>query len=191
MASDPNGDELGYGASGLPPGLTLNATTGAISGTPSAPGNYNVVVAASDGLNSATQAFVWTVTDPAPLQVIPPPPPAAALAGAEVTYTAGATNAINAQYSWQVDDGAATAWSSDPTMTHAFTQPGVHYVTVTVRDDRGVESSHTFVQTVHLPLTALRPAASANIAFESRAQPATRECGSSIRTTTLSACSTQ
>ena len=123
-ASDPNGDELGYGASGLPPGLTLNATTGAISGTPSASGNYNVVVAASDGLNSATQAFVWTVTDPAPLQVIPPPPPAAALAGAEVTYTAGATNAINAQYSWQVDDGAATAWSSDPTMTHAFTQPG-------------------------------------------------------------------
>jgi YVTN family beta-propeller protein len=168
-ASDPNGDELGYGASGLPPGMTLNATTGAISGTPSGSGNYNVVVAASDGLNSATQAFVWTVTDPAPLQVIPPPPPAAALAGAEVTYTAGATNAINAQYSWQVDDGVATAWSSDPTITHAFTQPGIHYVTVTVRDDRGVESSHTFVQTVHLPLTALRPAASANIAFESRA----------------------
>ena len=27
-ATDPNGDELGYGASGLPPGLTLDATTG-------------------------------------------------------------------------------------------------------------------------------------------------------------------
>ena len=27
-ATDPNGDELGYGASGLPPGLTIDATDG-------------------------------------------------------------------------------------------------------------------------------------------------------------------
>ena len=52
-ASDPNGDELGYGASGLPAGMTLDATTGLISGTPSATGNFNVVVAASDGMNTA------------------------------------------------------------------------------------------------------------------------------------------
>jgi YVTN family beta-propeller protein len=169
VASDPNGDELGYGASGLPPGLTLDALSGAITGTPAAVGNYNVVVAASDGLNTATQAFVWTVTDPAPLEVVPPPPPAATLAGAQVTYTAGANNAVNAQYSWQFDEGTPTAWSSDATISHTFTQPGVHYVTVTVRDDRGVERSHTFVQTVHLPLTTLRPTASTNIAFEPRA----------------------
>src|SRR5688572_27950485 len=51
-ATDPNNDELGYGASGLLTGLTLNATTGAISGTPIASGNFNVVVAASDGVNT-------------------------------------------------------------------------------------------------------------------------------------------
>jgi Putative Ig domain len=31
-----------YGATGLPPGLTLNATTGLTSGTPSANGSYSV-----------------------------------------------------------------------------------------------------------------------------------------------------
>jgi YVTN family beta-propeller protein len=169
VASDPNGDALGYGASGLPPGVTINASTGLINGTPSTAGNYNVVVAASDGLNSASQSFVWSVTDPAPLQVVPPPQPAAALAGSTVTYTAGATNGVNAQFRWQFDDGgAATDWTSDPTATHVFTQAGIHYVTVTVRDDRGMQSSQTFVQTIHLPLTALKPAASANIVFEPR-----------------------
>src|SRR4030095_6934857 len=78
-ATDPNGDELRYGGRGLPPGLTLNTTPGAISGTPTAGGNFNVVVAASDGVNSATQAFVWTISDPAPLQGQPPSPPAPTL----------------------------------------------------------------------------------------------------------------
>ena len=84
LRRDPNGDELGYGASGLPPGLTLDATTGLISGTPSATGNYNVVVAASDGINTASAVFLWTIADPAPLQVS-----AAAAAGGAAVRRAG------------------------------------------------------------------------------------------------------
>ena len=33
MATDPDGDTLTYSATGLPPGLSINATTGVISGT--------------------------------------------------------------------------------------------------------------------------------------------------------------
>jgi len=169
-ASDPNGDELGYGASGLPPGLTLNAQTGAISGTPNAVGNFNVVVAASDGINTATQSFLWTIADPAPLQVQPPPPPAALLFGGQATYTAGVTNGENARVRWDFDDGTpVTDWSTETTVTHTFTRPGVYYVTVTATDDRGVQVSQTFVQAVHLPLTANRPTASSTIAWEPRA----------------------
>jgi YVTN family beta-propeller protein len=169
-ATDPNGDELGYGASGLPPGLTINTTTGAISGTPTASGNFNVVVAASDGVNSATQSFVWTITDPAPLQVQPPAPPAPMLSGGSATYTANITNGLNARVRWDFDDGTpVTQYSTSTTINHTFTQPGVYYVTVTAIDDRNLPVSQTFVQVVHLPLTANRPSSSSNMAFETRA----------------------
>ena len=64
---------LTYAATGLPAGLTINATTGVISGTIDRSasqvggGVYNIVVTASDaGGLSATQKFAWTVTNPAP-----------------------------------------------------------------------------------------------------------------------------
>jgi YVTN family beta-propeller protein len=169
-ATDPNNDELGYGASGLPTGLSINATTGAITGTPTASGNFNVVVAASDGVNSATQAFVWTITDPAPLQVQLPSLPSPMLNGATATYTANITNGMNARVRWDFDDGTpVTEYSSNTTITHTFTRAGVFYVTVTATDDRGLPVSQTFVQVVHLPLTANRPTSSSSIAFETRA----------------------
>lgn len=169
-ATDPNGDELGYGASGLPPGLTINAQTGAISGMPGAVGNFNVVVAASDGINTAVQSFVWTIADPAPLQVQPPTQPAALLFGGQATYTTSVSNGLNAQVRWDFDDGSpVTEWSTETSVNHTFTRPGVYYVTVSAIDDRGVTVSQTFVQAVHLPLTANRPNASGSIAWEPRA----------------------
>jgi large repetitive protein len=70
--SDVDNAALTYAATGLPAGLTINTTTGVISGTinrsasQTAGGIYNVVVTASDGSLSATQAFTWTVTNPGP-----------------------------------------------------------------------------------------------------------------------------
>ena len=61
-ASDPDGNTLTYSATGLPPGLVLDARSGAIAGQPTAAGVYApVTVSVSDGLASATGTFTWTI----------------------------------------------------------------------------------------------------------------------------------
>jgi len=58
--TDP-GQRVAFSASNLPAGLSLNRTTGLITGTPPAPGRHKVRVTAADADNSATQTFVWVV----------------------------------------------------------------------------------------------------------------------------------
>ena len=62
-AVDLNGDLLTISASGLPPGLTINAATGAITGRPTQAGTYQVAVSAADGMQSANRTFELTVED--------------------------------------------------------------------------------------------------------------------------------
>jgi len=51
-----------WGASGLPPGLSLDSTTGTVSGTPTAVGANNVTLTVTDFYNQASsQTFSWTV----------------------------------------------------------------------------------------------------------------------------------
>jgi N-acetylmuramoyl-L-alanine amidase len=61
-ASDPDGDTLQFSHTGLPFGLTLNATTGIITGTPTNAGTFNVTVLVADDLVTASRSFVWTVS---------------------------------------------------------------------------------------------------------------------------------
>jgi uncharacterized protein YhjY with autotransporter beta-barrel domain len=55
-----------YGASGLPTGLSVNTTTGVISGTPTAGGTFNVTISASNGTSTVTQQLVITIAFVAP-----------------------------------------------------------------------------------------------------------------------------
>ncbi|MFT3809277.1 MAG: putative Ig domain-containing protein [Micropepsaceae bacterium] len=63
--------QYGVTAGALPAGVTLNPTTGALSGTPTAGGTFNFTVAAVDsstGVNapfSAFRSYTWTVQGPA------------------------------------------------------------------------------------------------------------------------------
>ncbi|MGH3373823.1 MAG: M4 family metallopeptidase, partial [Actinoallomurus sp.] len=61
-ATDPNGQTLTYSASGLPAGLSINASSGLISGTPSTAGSSSVTVTAKNTSNlTGTTTFTWTV----------------------------------------------------------------------------------------------------------------------------------
>ncbi len=168
-ASDPNGDPLTYSASGLPPGLAINAGSDRISGTPTTPGTYSVSVAASDGLNSANTSFLWQVTAVAtPLVLTPPTPLAPTVSGANATFSASATG-TNPRYSWTFGDGsAATAPSPSGSAAHTYAAPGVYYATVTVSDDSGTTLSSTLMHQVFLTTSAQAPSISASIAYEVR-----------------------
>src|SRR6185295_6977626 len=66
-ATDPDNDPLTYAASGLPAGLSIDTSTGLISGTiafGAASGSpYAVTVSVRDGATvDATDSFSWTVT---------------------------------------------------------------------------------------------------------------------------------
>ncbi len=95
QAQDPDGDPLTWSASGLPPSLTLNASTGLISGTLSVAGTFNPTVTASDGEASDSASFAFTVNS------VPPP------GGATVLYRVNAggpeVSAADGGLPWEAD----------------------------------------------------------------------------------------
>ena len=61
-ATDSGGQALTYSASGLPAGLSINSSTGLISGTPTAAGTPTVTVTATDSTGASGAAtFSWTI----------------------------------------------------------------------------------------------------------------------------------
>src|SRR5207244_1224729 len=60
-ATDAASGSLSYSATGLPTGLSISSSTGAITGTPTTGGFWQTVVTASDGTYSATTDIGWTI----------------------------------------------------------------------------------------------------------------------------------
>ncbi len=65
-ASDADLDTLVYSATNLPGGISINSSTGVISGTlnGTSSGSYNVIITVSDGVDTDTDLFTWTVAEP-------------------------------------------------------------------------------------------------------------------------------
>ena len=61
-ATDPDGDILTYSLAVKPSGMTINSATGLIKWTPTAKGDYDIVVKVYDGALDVTQSFTIVVS---------------------------------------------------------------------------------------------------------------------------------
>jgi hypothetical protein len=81
-----------YTATGLPIGLTLNPLTGAITGTPTIPGTYTVVITATNAAGTSTVTFTIVVAPATVAPVITSPTTATGTVGTPlITYLIAAT----------------------------------------------------------------------------------------------------
>ena len=168
IASDADNDPLVFNASGLPTGLTINALTGAIIGTPTTNGVFSVTVSVSDGKAPVVSVnFAWSVNTELVLNT---PQSDAAPSGSAVTFTASSSGGQSPLYRWNFGDGGATtAYSSSATASHTYTTAGRYLITLQATDNTGAVRTASFYQVIHAPLTAQKPAVSSSIVLEDRA----------------------
>ena len=127
------GSPTSYGASGLPTGLTVNTTTGLISGTPLASGTSKVTVTASNAGGTATSGITIVVLPLAP--VLTGSSTATATLGQVFNYQITATNSptsysaiglpagLNVNISTGLISGTATLTGTSNVLIRA-TNPG-------------------------------------------------------------------
>jgi uncharacterized repeat protein (TIGR01451 family) len=121
-------------AGSLPPGLTLNASTGVLSGTPTTAGSTPFTVQVSDAFGvTATQAVTFTV-GVGPIVIVKASDATSAAPGDVVTYTVTATNTGAAAFSGVtftdalagvLDDAVYNADATATTGTVTFTSPNL------------------------------------------------------------------
>ncbi|WP_261404718.1 PA14 domain-containing protein [Chenggangzhangella methanolivorans] len=147
-AADPDNDPLAFRATGLPPGLAIDAFRGMISGSPTTAGSYRPTVTVTDPIGLAASAsFNWSVTGGQPrvtaLEATP------VQAGATKSYAPTIADGAGATFSWRFGDGAAdTAFSASSATSHVFARPGVFSVVLVMRASDGAISTYAFDQAV-------------------------------------------
>ncbi len=154
-------DTVSYAVSGLPNGVSFNASARTLSGKPTAAGRYAAIYSATDGKGTVSETFVFIVNTP----------PAFASVQPAVEYAAGASVSLTLPAATDADTGTTLTYSASglpsglsfnaSTRTVSGTLPSpssaqVSTVTYSVTD--GIETvSQTFGLTVKAKTTEPQP----------------------------------
>jgi hypothetical protein len=158
-ATQPDGDQIIYDATGLPSGLTIDSLSGLISGaidpnSGALGGPYSVTVTATDQTQTASQTFTWTVTGVNLTPILTSPGNQTNAAGDVVSLALTATDADNDTLTYTAT-GLPAGLSIDPaagtisgTIANSAASGTAYSVTVTASDGM-TNSSQTFNWTVN------------------------------------------
>jgi hypothetical protein len=130
--SDTAGGTLRYAATGLPAGLSINTTSGVISGTPTAAGTSSVTVTATDSTGpSGSASFTWTVA---------------------TSGGGGGCTAAQLLGNPGFETGTASPWAASPSVVFSGTKQPAHTGSwVAWLDGYGTTHTDTLSQPVALP----------------------------------------
>jgi Putative Ig domain/PLD-like domain len=153
QAADTCTGSLSYAASGLPKGLSINSSTGVISGTASTAGTYNVTVTGTDSTGpSGSATFTWTVGSRAGDTVtVTNPGSQSGTAGTAASLQIQASDSASGQtltYSASGLPAGLSIGSSTGLISGTPTAAGTSTVTVTATDTTGASGSASFTWTI-------------------------------------------
>ena len=158
----------------LPPGLTLDAATGVLSGTPTTRGTYSFPVQASDATGAVARGTFTLVVQAAPLAVTTLAPLFEGTVGSAYSQQFSASGGT-APYSWSLQSQVPNLTLDPATGVLAGTpdQAGSFGITVSVRDAAGGTASKSFVVVVQPPQlritnTTPMPSGTAGTAYQQR-----------------------
>ena len=150
-ANDADGDTLTYAATGLPPGLSIDTTTGVISGTSTTLGAFTVNITIDDGNGgTASDSFIINVINP-PLNATPNiynTKPGIAISGNFMTDNTGngIDTGVNIQFLSHTPIAEGTlSVGLDGTFVYTPESTTINTMTFTytIRDDFGDEDTAT------------------------------------------------
>jgi len=134
-----------YSATGLPAGLTINTSTGVISGTPTATGTSNVTIAATNSIGTGNAILSITI-NPAP-PVISSALTAGAMVGSPFSYTITGSSTPTSYHASTLPAGLILNTSTG-VISGTPTTTGVTNVTISATNAGGTGATKTLVITV-------------------------------------------
>lgn len=149
-----------YGATGLPAGLTINSSTGSVTGTPTAAATYSTTIVVTDSAGSpatvSSNTFSWTISAAAATAITMSGPSGGQTGVASANFTLGANGSISASHvvtpssnggGGTFTPSTVTLTAGTPTGTFTYTPSSVGAKTISASDAGGYSAPSSLTYT--------------------------------------------